>query len=62
MMLPFYFALVREAAVRTVKMRHFDSQVLGALVLHKNKIAEMATGEGKTLVATLAVSLNALAG
>jgi len=60
--LPFYFALVREAAVRTVKMRHFDSQILGALVLHKNKIAEMATGEGKTLVATLAVSLNALAG
>lgn len=60
--LPFYFACVREAAVRTVKMRHFDSQVLGALVLHKNKIAEMATGEGKTLVATLAVSLNALAG
>ncbi|MFA5007649.1 MAG: preprotein translocase subunit SecA [Candidatus Omnitrophota bacterium] len=60
--LPFYFACVREAAVRTVKMRHFDSQILGGLVLHKNKISEMATGEGKTLVATLAVSLNALAG
>ncbi|MFA5336806.1 MAG: preprotein translocase subunit SecA [Candidatus Omnitrophota bacterium] len=60
--LPFYFACIREAAVRTAKMRHFDSQFLGGLVLHKNKIAEMATGEGKTLVATLAVSLNALAG
>jgi len=60
--LPFYFACVREVASRTVKMRHFDSQVLGGIVLHKNKIAEMATGEGKTLVATLAVSLNALTG
>ncbi|MDD4955243.1 MAG: preprotein translocase subunit SecA [Candidatus Omnitrophica bacterium] len=60
--LPYYFACVREAALRTVKMRHFDSQVLGGIVLHKNKIAEMATGEGKTLVATLAVSLNALTG
>ncbi|MBU2250676.1 MAG: preprotein translocase subunit SecA [Candidatus Omnitrophica bacterium] len=58
--LPFYFALVREAARRTVKMRHFDVQILGGLVLHKNKIAEMVTGEGKTLVATLAASLNAL--
>ncbi|MFH1318207.1 MAG: preprotein translocase subunit SecA [Candidatus Omnitrophota bacterium] len=60
--LPFYFAMVREAARRTVKMRHFDVQILGGVALHKNKIAEMVTGEGKTLVATLAVSLNALAG
>ena len=60
--LPFYFACVREAARRTVRMRHFDVQVLGGVVLHKNKIAEMTTGEGKTLVATLAASLNALAG
>jgi preprotein translocase subunit SecA len=59
--LPFYFAMVREAARRTVRMRHFDVQILGGIVLHKNKIAEMATGEGKTLVATLAASLNALA-
>ncbi|MCM8832098.1 MAG: preprotein translocase subunit SecA [Candidatus Omnitrophica bacterium] len=60
--LPFYFALVREAAYRTIKMRHFDVQILGGIVLHKNKIAEMVTGEGKTLVATLAASLNALVG
>ncbi len=60
--LPFYFAVVREAARRTVKMRHFDVQIVGGIVLHKNKVAEMVTGEGKTLVATLAVSLNALAG
>ncbi len=60
--LPFYFSLVREAARRTVKMRHFDVQILGGAVLHKNKIAEMVTGEGKTLVATLAASLNALTG
>jgi len=59
--LPFYFAIVREAAIRSIKMRHFDSQLIGGIVLHKNKIAEMATGEGKTLVATLAASLNALA-
>ncbi|UCC95139.1 MAG: preprotein translocase subunit SecA [Candidatus Omnitrophota bacterium] len=59
-MLPFYFACVREVAKRTVRMRHFDVQILGGIVLHKNKIAEMATGEGKTLVATLAASLNAL--
>jgi len=60
--LPFYFAMVREAAKRTVKMRHYDVQILGGIVLHKNKIAEMVTGEGKTLVATLAASLNALVG
>ncbi|MDD5069338.1 MAG: preprotein translocase subunit SecA [Candidatus Omnitrophica bacterium] len=60
-MLPFYFACVREAARRTLAMRHFDVQIVGGIVLHKNKIAEMTTGEGKTLVATLAASLNALA-
>ncbi|RKY40109.1 MAG: preprotein translocase subunit SecA [Candidatus Omnitrophota bacterium] len=60
--LPFHFALVREAALRTIGLRHFDVQIVGGIVLHKNKIAEMATGEGKTLVATLAASLNALAG
>ena len=60
--LPFHFALVREAASRTIGLRHFDVQILGGIVLHKNKIAEMATGEGKTLVATLAASLNALSG
>ncbi len=58
--LPFYFAMVREAACRTIRMRHFDVQILGGIVLHRNKIAEMMTGEGKTLVATLAASLNAL--
>lgn len=60
--LPFYFAMVREAARRTVKMRHFDVQILGGIILHKRKISEMVTGEGKTLVATLAASLNALTG
>ncbi|MFA6252709.1 MAG: preprotein translocase subunit SecA [Patescibacteria group bacterium] len=56
------FALVREAGKRTLKMRHFDVQLLGAIVLHRGQIAEMKTGEGKTLVATLAVYLNALSG
>jgi preprotein translocase SecA subunit len=56
------FALVREAARRTLNMRHFDVQILGGIVLHKGKIAEMATGEGKTLVATLSLFLNALEG
>ncbi len=60
--LPEAFAVVREAAKRTLKMRHFDVQLLGGLVLHEGKIAEMATGEGKTLVATLPVYLNALTG
>ena len=60
--LPEAFAVVRETAGRTVRMRHFDSQVIGGIVLHEGKIAEMATGEGKTLVATLPVYLNALAG
>ncbi len=56
------FAVVREAAQRTVKMRHFDVQILGGAVLHQGKIAEMGTGEGKTLVATLPLYLNALEG
>ncbi|MDD5421938.1 MAG: preprotein translocase subunit SecA [Candidatus Omnitrophica bacterium] len=60
--LPEAFAVVREAAKRTVKMRHFDVQLMGGLVLHQGKISEMATGEGKTLVATLPVYLNALTG
>ena len=56
------FALVREAGWRTLEMRHFDVQLLGGMVLHSGKIAEMKTGEGKTLVATLAAYLNALSG
>ncbi|WP_294513590.1 preprotein translocase subunit SecA [uncultured Bilophila sp.] len=60
--LPEVFALVREASVRVLGMRHYDVQLLGAMALHKGKIAEMKTGEGKTLVATLAVILNALEG
>ena len=60
--LPEAFAVVREAARRTVNMRHFDVQLLGGIILHEGKIAEMATGEGKTLVATLAAYLNALTG
>src|SRR5579884_2615818 len=56
------FALVREAGKRTMGMRHFDVQLIGAMVLHDGAIAEMRTGEGKTLTATLAVVLNALAG
>ena len=60
--LPEAFAAVREAASRTVNMRHFDVQLIGGVVLHEGKIAEMATGEGKTLVATLPVYLNALSG
>jgi len=60
--LPEAFAVVREASSRVMGMRHFDSQVLGAIILHQGKIAEMKTGEGKTLTATLAVYLNALAG
>ena len=56
------FATVREAAKRTLKQRHFDVQLIGGMVLHEGNIAEMKTGEGKTLVATLAVYLNALAG
>ncbi len=60
--LPEAFALVREASVRTLGMRHFDVQIMGGVVLHKGQIAEMKTGEGKTLVATLPVYLNALSG
>jgi preprotein translocase subunit SecA len=60
--LPAAFATVREASKRVMKMRHFDVQLVGALALHNGKIAEMRTGEGKTLTATLAVYLNALAG
>ncbi|HPD79163.1 MAG TPA: preprotein translocase subunit SecA, partial [Spirochaetota bacterium] len=60
--LPEAFALVREASVRTLGMRHFDVQLMGGVVLHKGQIAEMKTGEGKTLVATLPVYLNALTG
>ena len=56
------FALVREASKRVLGMRHVDVQLLGGMVLHQGKIAEMKTGEGKTLVATLAAYLNALSG
>src|SRR6478752_6580107 len=56
------FAVVREAGRRVLNMRHFDVQLIGGMVLHKGKIAEMKTGEGKTLVATLPSYLNALAG
>src|SRR6266404_2585367 len=60
--LPETFAIVREASVRTTGMRHFDVQLIGGIVLHQGKIAEMRTGEGKTLVATLPAYLNALTG
>jgi preprotein translocase subunit SecA len=61
-LLPEAFAVVREASVRTTGMRHFDVQLIGGIVLHQGKIAEMRTGEGKTLVATLPSYLNALTG
>ena len=61
-LLPETFAVVREAARRVLKMRHFDVQLMGGVVLHQGKIAEMKTGEGKTLVATLPVYLNSLEG
>ncbi len=61
-LLPEAFAAVREAAKRTLGQRHYDVQLIGGMVLHEGKIAEMKTGEGKTLVATLAVYLNALPG
>ncbi|MFA6909256.1 MAG: preprotein translocase subunit SecA, partial [Patescibacteria group bacterium] len=60
--LPRAFAYIREAGRRTLSMRHFDVQLIGAMVLHDGKIAEMRTGEGKTLVATLPVAANALVG
>ena len=61
-LLPEAFAVVREASQRTLGMRHFDVQLIGGIVLHEGKIAEMRTGEGKTLVATMPVYLNALTG
>ncbi len=61
-LLPEAFATVREASVRTLDMRHFDVQLVGGIVLHRGKIAEMKTGEGKTLAATLPAYLNALSG
>ncbi|MCK4648087.1 preprotein translocase subunit SecA, partial [bacterium] len=60
--LPGAFAVVREVGKRTINMRHFDVQLMGGVVLHQGKIAEMATGEGKTLVATLNAYLNGLTG
>ena len=60
--LPEAFATVREAGVRRLGMRHYDVQLVGGIVLHQGKIAEMRTGEGKTLVATLPCYLNALSG
>ncbi|RKW07024.1 MAG: preprotein translocase subunit SecA, partial [Cardiobacterium sp.] len=60
--LPEAFAVVREASQRVLGLRHYDVQMIGGIVLHQGKIAEMRTGEGKTLVATLAVYLNALPG
>jgi preprotein translocase subunit SecA len=60
--LPQAFAVCREAGKRVLNMRHFDVQLIGGYVLHQGKIAEMSTGEGKTLVATLPVYLNALLG
>ena len=61
-LLPEAFATVREAAKRTLGQRHYDVQMIGGIALHRGEIAEMRTGEGKTLVATLAVYLNALPG
>ena len=61
-LLPEVFALVRESAKRTMQMRHYDVQLIGGVILHKGKITEMRTGEGKTLMATLPATLNALTG
>jgi preprotein translocase subunit SecA len=61
-LVPEAFALVREASRRRLSMRHFDVQLIGGLALHAGKIAEMRTGEGKTLMATLPAYLNALTG
>lgn len=61
-LLPEAFAVVREVSIRTLSMRHFDVQLIGGIVLHQGKIAEMKTGEGKTLAATLPAYLNALTG
>ncbi len=60
--MPEAFATVREASKRVLGMRHFDVQLIGGIILHQGRIAEMKTGEGKTLVATLPVYLNALEG
>jgi len=61
-LIPETFACVREAAIRTLGERHFDVQLMGGIILHQGKIAEMKTGEGKTLVSTLPIYLNALLG
>src|SRR5690606_18571940 len=61
-LLPEAFAVCREASCRVLGMRHYDVQLIGGIVLHRGSIAEMKTGEGKTLVATLPVYLNALSG
>ena len=61
-LLPDAFAIVREASVRTLGMRHFDEQLMGGIALHQGKISEMKTGEGKTLVSTLPAYLNSLTG
>ena len=61
-LLPEAFAVVREAGKRALQMRHFDVQLIGGMALHNGKIAEMRTGEGKTLVATLPIYLNAISG
>src|SRR5665647_1690016 len=61
-LLPEAFAVVREASVRVLGMRHFNVQIIGGIVIHQGRIAEMKTGEGKTLVATLPAYLNALTG
>ena len=61
-LLPEAFAAVREASVRTIGLRHFDVQLIGGMALHEGQIAEMKTGEGKTLVSTLAGYLNAIPG
>ena len=60
--LPEAFAVAREASRRVLKMRHFDVQLVGGMALHEGRVAEMRTGEGKTLTATLSLYLNALAG
>ena len=61
-LIPQAFAIIREASIRTLGLRHYDEQLLGGLALHFGKIAEMKTGEGKTLVSTLAAYLNSLTG
>ncbi len=61
-LLPEAFSVVREASKRTLRLRHFDVQLIGGMVLYEGNIAEMRTGEGKTLVATLPAYVNALAG